>query len=115
MRLERITQNPAVVTTNISQQQGGPAPQGRQKDEKSPLESDPRSVEQTVDRMNEMIKLKHEDKNVVELQIDEANRLVVKVINRQTGEVVDQFPSERLLKVMQSMDELLGTLLDQKA
>ena len=37
------------------------------------------------------------------------------VIDKETGEVIDQFPPEDLLKLAAKTRALLGTLADQKA
>lgn len=75
-------------------------------------EIDPAAIAKAVDRLNQVVKTTN---HAVEFQIEEDNRLVIRVMNRNTSEVIQQIPSERLLRVLRSMDELLGNLLDHKA
>lgn len=43
---------------------------------------------------------------------EEMNDLVVKVLNRETEEVIRQIPPEAMLKMAQRIDELTGLLVD---
>jgi flagellar protein FlaG len=46
---------------------------------------------------------------------DKTGELVVKVINRDTQEVIRQIPSEELLKLHDKLEELRGVLFNDKA
>ncbi|MBI3143687.1 MAG: flagellar protein FlaG [Pseudogulbenkiania sp.] len=46
---------------------------------------------------------------------EESGTQVVKVIDRQTDQVIRQFPSEEMLKIAKSLDKVLGVLIEQKA
>ncbi len=49
----------------------------------------------------------------VTLDIDESSqRVVTTIINPETGEVVDQLPSEQLRKIAVAIREMLGPLVD---
>jgi len=52
----------------------------------------------------------------VDLAVDQdTGRIVVKVSNTSTGEVVSQIPSESALKLAKSLDSLTGILVDKKS
>jgi|GEM_PF-5491698 len=109
MRLTPITNDPAMIVQQLTHRSG----EVRPVEAKAATEPDSLPLEKAVGRMNDMIK--HTNNNMLEFQMDDHNRTIIKVIDRNTNEVVEQFPAERLLKVLQSMDELLGKLLDEKA
>ncbi|MGV8074647.1 MAG: flagellar protein FlaG [Syntrophobacteraceae bacterium] len=46
---------------------------------------------------------------------EETGELVVKVLNRQTGDIIRQIPAEELIKLHKKLKELQGVLLDEKA
>jgi flagellar protein FlaG len=46
---------------------------------------------------------------------DKTGELVVKVINRDTQEVIRQIPSEELLRLHDKLEELRGVLFNDKA
>ena len=46
---------------------------------------------------------------------EKANRLVIKVTNAKTGEVVRQIPDETILRIAHSLEELKGVLYDESA
>lgn len=50
-----------------------------------------------------------------EYSVDKAtNREVVKVIDKDTKEVLRQYPPEEILNMLQKMYEMLGVLIDKK-
>jgi flagellar protein FlaG len=49
-------------------------------------------------------------------QVDEdSGKVVVKMVDRQSGEVLKQIPSEDALRIAQSLSKLTGVLLNEKA
>ena len=42
------------------------------------------------------------------------DRMIVKVVNRETGEVVRQVPPEEMLEIAKRMEEMGGILLDER-
>lgn len=51
----------------------------------------------------------------LDFQVDAAtNRVVVKVINKDTGDVIREVPSEAILRVSQNIEALKGILFDGK-
>lgn len=45
---------------------------------------------------------------------DETGRIVVKVVDRETGDVVRQIPPEQMLKISAEMEKLVGLLVDER-
>lgn len=46
---------------------------------------------------------------------DDTHRTVVKVIDRQTNEVIRQIPTEEVLQISKALDQVQGLLIRQKA
>ena len=69
-------------------------------------------LQQALDRVKEGF----EKVNIgFEYFIDEkTNREVVKVIDKDTKEVIRQFPPEEILNMLQKMYEMLGILIDKR-
>lgn len=75
-------------------------------DQREALESAAKSVENFVSLSN----------NNLSFSVDnETDKLVVKVMDKTTNEVIRQFPSEELLQLSKSLDKLQGLLLKQSA
>lgn len=45
----------------------------------------------------------------------ETNRTIVRVINKETQELIREIPSEEMLNIMAKMDEMMGILFDKNA
>ncbi len=68
------------------------------------------ALEEAIERLNDQVA-----QNARELgfSIDEAtDRLVIKVTNKETGELVRQIPAEAVLKIADSLSDLRGLLFD---
>lgn len=46
---------------------------------------------------------------------DESHRTIVKVVDRQTGDVIRQMPSEEALQIARALDRMSGNLIQQEA
>ena len=46
--------------------------------------------------------------------LDDLKMIVVKVENKQTGEVIRQIPPEEIVKLAKNIEKLLGMLIDEK-
>ncbi len=70
---------------------------------------------------NDLNKIKQATNEVlaqINIQLDftldkDLNRVVVKVINKETGKVIRQIPPEEMLKIAKRMEEMSGVLLDK--
>ena len=53
----------------------------------------------------------------LEFSVDEAavGKTVVKVVDRETGDMIRQIPSEEALAIAKALDQLQGLLIRQKA
>ena len=84
--------------------------------EKKPAEPAPASETQlqtAVNAANDFIK---PITNAVEFSLDkDSERMVVKVVDTVTKEVIRQFPSEEMLALAQALDKIQGLLIKQKA
>jgi len=71
-------------------------------------------LKNVVDNINKT--LSQANRNL-EFSVDESTkRQVVKLVDKETGDVVRQFPSEEMLAISRSIDEMQqGSLLKQKA
>lgn len=71
-------------------------------------------LKNVVDNINRT--LKQANKNL-EFSVDKStNRQIVKLVDTETGDVVRQFPSEEMLAISRSIDQIQqGLLLKQKA
>ncbi len=106
---------PVVATSNMQTQPGAllnlpqtaVKPAAEQKPSAEQLKS-------SVDSINKM--LKQSNRNL-EFSVDETtSRQIVKLVDTETGTVVRQFPSEEMLAISRSIDQIQqGLLLKQEA
>ncbi len=69
-------------------------------------------VQEAVETLNESLKsLDVKREFSVEKQL---NAVVVKIIDKEQGEVVKQIPSEDALRLAKNIDEMLGLILDER-
>ncbi|MFZ6846387.1 flagellar protein FlaG [Undibacterium sp. RuTC16W] len=70
-------------------------------------------VTKAVNDINKTIQSLSQD---LEFSVEEhSNRVVVKVVDQQTKEVLRQIPSEEVLEISRSLDKLQGLLIKQQA
>lgn len=69
------------------------------------------ALDSIVKKMNETVKIFN---RALEFQVADSGRVVIKVINEDTGEVVRQIPPEQMLDMFDKLDKMLGLLLDRK-
>jgi uncharacterized FlaG/YvyC family protein len=70
-------------------------------------------VTRAADRFNRIARAL--GRNQVQLRVHEATRrITVKVVAEETGEVLREFPPERLLDVLASLQATVGLLIDEK-
>lgn len=72
----------------------------------------PADLEAVVAEMNEVI---HVFQRSLEFEVVDPNRIVVRVVDTNTGEVIRQVPPERLMDAYSRLHEAIGILLDGKA
>ena len=82
-------------------------------------EAEGRSVERIPDELKRLLEelQKRFDLFNTQLRIEIDRELdipVVKIINKETNEVVRQIPPEYLLKIMKNIDQMLGLLVNER-
>lgn len=79
--------------------------------ELSPAEQEERT-KAAADKINEFIDSFTSD---LQFTVDkDTERVVVKVVNRKSGDVIRQIPSEAALKIAKALDELKGLIIREK-
>ncbi len=74
---------------------------------------DSNTLQQAVDQANETIQ---NLSNELQFSVDQGTgEYVVKIVDKQTNEVVRQIPSKEMLEISKRLDELRGLLIQQKA
>lgn len=72
-----------------------------------------RELDQALKNINTIVQIQSPG---LEFSVDaDSNRTIVKVIDKQTQEVLRQIPTEEALKIAKSLDQLTGLLIRQKA
>jgi flagellar protein FlaG len=87
---------------------------------RSALNDDPSarsgSVEELQTAVEKIQEFIHKAASDIEFSIDEdSGRTVVKVIDRETEEIIRQIPSQEMLDLAQALDKLQGLLIRQEA
>jgi flagellar protein FlaG len=80
----------------------------------APQQPSPQQLKQAVDNINRAVQPSN---NNLEFSIDpDTQKVVVKMVDTETGDVIRQFPSEETLAIAESIDQYQkGLLLSQKA
>ena len=69
-------------------------------------------VEKVAEKLNRLMGII--DKRL-EFRVDEkSQRVVVKIIDQQNDEVLDEIPSQRALDILNSFSEMIGVLFDKR-
>ncbi len=80
----------------------------------SAAESDPgkEKIKRIADAMDSYVQSIQRDLNI---QVhEETGKIMVKVVSRDTGEVIREIPPKELLDLAAKMDEMTGTLFNEK-
>ena len=84
--------------------------------ESKPAEKPPASEDQLKDAIKAANDFVQPINNAVEFSLDkESDKMIVKVVDTATKEVIRQFPSEEMLALAQALDKIQGLLIKQKA
>lgn len=85
----------------------------RKNETSSAREEVPReNVEQAADKLNRLMGLI--EKKMEFLVHEDSQRIMVKIIDQKTGEVLNEIPPEKILDMMSSLSEMIGFFLDKK-
>ena len=115
MRIEPISSvNPTVNTVAAGKLPGGNAEASSldRSQDNAPNNTEAKDLEQALLQVKE----RFEKVNVgFEYSVDDTTkRNVVKIIDKDTKEVIRQYPPEEILNMLQKMYEMLGIFVDQK-
>jgi len=82
-----------------------------------PKTDDEKNLENILkDFKKKLEKLKLIFRGKAEFSIDrDTNMVIVKIKDKETGEIIRQIPPEVVLKIAKSIEEFLGLLLDERA
>jgi len=73
-------------------------------------------VKEAVDSANEKLKSLQNQSNALEFSLDkDLGRVIVRLVDTKTKEVIRQYPAEEVLEIARQMDKLVGKLLKEKA
>ncbi|MGB4262848.1 MAG: flagellar protein FlaG [Fervidobacterium sp.] len=90
------------------------------------LDSNPQTVSQSRDEkdiLNEQVDILKENldklrkifRGQAEFRIDrDVNKVIIKIKDSDTGEIIRQIPPELVVKISKSIQELLGVLMDER-
>ena len=82
--------------------------------EQAPKAPTQAALQQAVDRANRVLETKLPDELAFSVDKDTGS-YVVKMIDRQTGKTLRQFPSEEMLEISRAIGQMKGALLKQQA
>jgi flagellar protein FlaG len=71
-------------------------------------------LQQAVDQANKVLEVK--TSNELQFLVDKSTGIaVVRMINQKTGETLLQFPSEAMLQIAKSIDQMTGAIIRKQA
>jgi flagellar protein FlaG len=116
MAIESLTSLVSTASSSASAR-ARPAPQQQPaaaQTQSQPAEAaDPARIRQAAETLNRQLEASAQN---LRFSLDESTgKLIVRVVDTATGDVIRQVPSEELLAINRSLDRLQGLLLDQQA
>lgn len=85
----------------------------RKQDTSSAREEVPREeIEKATEKLNRLMGIM--DKRLQFRIHEETGRIMVKVIDDETGDVLDEIPAQRTLDILASFNQLVGLLVDKR-
>jgi|GEM_PF-4900230 len=100
----------ALITPNVTAAQ----PPGRQSQaqDRKPDEIPAKELSQVVEQMNKAVQAFNHQ---LQFEVVRPNRIIIRVIDTDSGEVLQEIPPEKLVEAFSRMEDTLGILLDKKA
>lgn len=123
MRIEANRLAPAPVTTSEANQPVVPQIQGSgsnpgqnadlqpQKSVGQPQQTALSELEMAVEKMNKAVKVFN---HALEFEVTKTNRIIIRVKDANTGEIIRQIPPEELMDTFKRMEDALGVLIDRR-
>ncbi|MFQ3208543.1 flagellar protein FlaG [Pseudoalteromonas sp. SD03] len=105
-------QAPSQVKQNIDEQKNTTTPTAASRIEVSETELSPEKLEKVVQQLQDFM---GEMNRSLQFKVDEdSGRNVIKVIDKESGDLVKQYPSEEVLGIVAKLAEATGVLVDFK-
>lgn len=105
-------QAPAQVKQNVDEQKNTTTPTAVSRNEVSETELSPEKLEKVVQQLQDFM---GEMNRSLQFKVDEdSGRNVIKVIDKESGDLVKQYPSEEVLGIVAKLAEATGVLVDFK-
>jgi flagellar protein FlaG len=105
-------QAPSQVKQNIDEQKNATTPTAASRIEVSETELSPEKLEKVVQQLQDFM---GEMNRSLQFKVDEdSGRNVIKVIDKESGDLVKQYPSEEVLGIVAKLAEATGVLVDFK-
>lgn len=111
MSIQPIPSAAANVAPAPSRPTPNPPVELANKPENEPI--DRQSIEAAVEKTRDFVRAIGSD---LQFQVDEATgTTVIKVVDRETSEIIRQIPSQEMLEIAQALDRVVGLLLRREA
>lgn len=68
-------------------------------------------LEQVVEKMNNAVQ---SFSHTLKFEVSKSHRIIVRVIDTNTGEIIRQIPPEELMDTFKRMEDALGVLIDRR-
>ena len=105
-------QAPSQVKLNVDEQKNTTTPAAASNNEVSKTELSPEKLEKVVQQLQDFM---GEMNRSLQFKVDEdSGRNVIKVIDKESGDLVKQYPSEEVLGIVAKLAEATGVLVDFK-
>jgi flagellar protein FlaG len=105
-------QAPSQVKQNIDEQKNTTTPTAASNNEVAKTELSPEKLEKVVQQLQDFM---GEMNRSLQFKVDEdSGRNVIKVIDKESGDLVKQYPSEEVLGIVAKLAEATGVLVDFK-
>ncbi|MFT7259373.1 MULTISPECIES: flagellar protein FlaG [unclassified Pseudoalteromonas] len=105
-------QAPSQVKQNVDEQKNTTTPAAASNNEVSKTELSPEKLEKVVQQLQDFM---GEMNRSLQFKVDEdSGRNVIKVIDKESGDLVKQYPSEEVLGIVAKLAEATGVLVDFK-
>ena len=105
-------QTPSQVKQNVDEQKNTTPPNAASRNKVSETELSPEKLEKVVQQLQDFM---GEMNRSLQFKVDEySGRNVIKVIDKESGDLVKQYPSEEVLGIVAKLAEATGVLVDFK-
>ena len=114
--IERMERNPIIVEKNMNMKKPMEDISKVAVEKNKPKFDDEKNLENILkDFKKKLEKLRIIFRGEAEFSIDrESNMIIVRIKDKETGEIIRQIPPEVVLKIAKSIEEFLGLLLDER-